>query len=101
LTNDVNLIDEECVVEALKNAYDYERAVERLDNSGKTTVMKLRKLAGDLLLKVSKKQKCKSFLSFSQLAMLREQMILSLNQRSISFQLSMVQIHHSRKRTQH
>lgn len=64
LDNDANLIDEECILEALEKASCYERGFERLDDEGKAIVTKLRELAGDLLPKVSKKRK-REFYRFS------------------------------------
>lgn len=44
--NDVNLIDEELILDALEKASDYEMGVARLDEKGKGIVTKLRKFAG-------------------------------------------------------
>jgi hypothetical protein len=41
LDNDANLVKEVSVLEALDEASDYERGVERLDDEGKAVVMKL------------------------------------------------------------
>ena len=43
------------VLDALENASDYERGVEKLDDNGKVIFTRLRELAGDLLPKASKK----------------------------------------------
>ena len=46
---EVNTVDEECILNDLKRASDYERRLERLDADGKAIVKKLRELAGDLM----------------------------------------------------
>jgi hypothetical protein len=47
LDNEANTVEEQCVLDALEEASDYERGVERLDENGKNIVKKLRELAED------------------------------------------------------
>ena len=54
LDNTGNLVDEECIIEALDAASDFERGVERLSDNGKAALSRLRQAAGD---NVSKKRK--------------------------------------------
>ena len=54
LDNDGNLVDEECVIEALDAASDFERGVERLSDNGKAALDWLRQAAEG---NVSKKRK--------------------------------------------
>jgi hypothetical protein len=54
LDNAGNLVDEECVIEALDAASDFERGVERLSDNGKAALSRLRQAAGE---DVSKKRK--------------------------------------------
>jgi len=42
LDHEGNTVDEQCVIDNLEAASDYERGVERLDRSGKAIVTKLR-----------------------------------------------------------
>ncbi len=58
LDNEGNTIDEQCILEKLKSASDYETRVTQLDNNGKAIMKKLRELAGDLDLpaKVARKK---------------------------------------------
>jgi hypothetical protein len=58
LDHDTNLVDEQLVLEALENASDYERGLERLDEEQKSVVRRLREVAGDLAKMVGKKRKC-------------------------------------------
>jgi len=51
-----NLVDEECVIEALDAASDFERGVERLTENGKAALHRLRQAAGE---EISKKRKRK------------------------------------------
>jgi hypothetical protein len=46
LDNKANTVEEQCVLDALEEASDYERGVERLDENGKNIVKKLREWAG-------------------------------------------------------
>jgi hypothetical protein len=46
LDNEGNTIDEECILEALGSALDYNRAVAELDSNGQEIVRKLREWAG-------------------------------------------------------
>lgn len=48
LDNEANLVDEQQVLDALENASDYERGLERLDDVQKGVVKRLREVAGDL-----------------------------------------------------
>lgn len=50
-------MDEQQVLEALENASDYERGVERLDGEQKGVLRKLCEAAGDLSKVVGSKQK--------------------------------------------
>jgi hypothetical protein len=50
--NDGNLALEQHLVDTLDKESNYKRGVEKLDDSGKAIVVKLRELAGDLLPKV-------------------------------------------------
>ena len=47
LDNEGNTIDEQCILEKLESASDYETGVTQLDDNGKAIVKKLRELAGD------------------------------------------------------
>src|ERR1700678_3559558 len=52
LFNDSNTVDEQCVLETLESASDYERGprgLERLDKDGMARGEKLLRLAGDLV----------------------------------------------------
>ena len=62
LDNAGNLIDEECVIEALDAASDFERGVERLSDNGKAALSRLRQAAGE---EVSKKRK-RRWISFTE-----------------------------------
>jgi hypothetical protein len=57
LDGEANLVDELQVVEALENASDYERGLERLDHTQKGVVSRLRQAAGDVMKAVGKKRK--------------------------------------------
>ncbi|KAF8230396.1 hypothetical protein L208DRAFT_1400622 [Tricholoma matsutake] len=57
LDNEANLVDEQRVLDALENASDYERGCERLDETQKGVVRRLREVAGDLSKAVGKKRK--------------------------------------------
>lgn len=57
LDGEANLVDELQVVEALENASDYERGLERLDHTQKGVVSRLRQAAGDVMRVVGKKRK--------------------------------------------
>jgi len=46
LDNEANLVDEQQVLDALENASDYERGLERLDDVQKGAVKRLREVAG-------------------------------------------------------
>ena len=52
LDNDGNVVNEQCVLETLEAASDYERGFEKLDEADKGVVRWLRELAGDLSSKV-------------------------------------------------
>jgi hypothetical protein len=54
LDSNGNLVDEECVIDTLDAASDFERGVERLSDNGKAALDRLRQAAGD---NVSKKRK--------------------------------------------
>ena len=58
LDNEGNIIDEQCVLDDLEAASDYERGVAQLDKKkkGKAIVRKLKELTGDLVKAVGKKQ---------------------------------------------
>ena len=62
LDHEGNTVNEQCVIETLEAASDYECAVEGLDKSGKAIVKKLREWAGDLAKVAGKKRKL-TFLS--------------------------------------
>jgi hypothetical protein len=62
LDNEGNLIDEECVVDLLDHASDFERGLERLNSHEQSLVENLRLLAGDKT--PSKKRKCMNFFNF-------------------------------------
>jgi hypothetical protein len=57
LDNDGNTIEEQCVVEALEVASDYEQEFGRLDEEKKKIVQQLCELAGDLNKPVGNKRK--------------------------------------------
>ena len=57
LDKKANLVDEQQVLDALENALDYERGCERLDETPKGVVRRLREVAGDLSKAVGKKRK--------------------------------------------
>ena len=48
LDNEGNIVDEQCILNILESAPDYEKGVEQLDNKGKAIVQKLRELAHDV-----------------------------------------------------
>ena len=48
LDNEGNMADEQCVLDMLEGASDYEQGVACLDNHGKEIVKKLQKWAGNL-----------------------------------------------------
>jgi hypothetical protein len=50
-----NLVDEECVIDALDTASDFEQGVERLSDNEKAALHRLRQAAGE---EVNKKRKC-------------------------------------------
>jgi hypothetical protein len=52
LDNARNLVDEECVIESLDAASDFEQGVEQLSETGKAALHQLRQAAGE---EVSKK----------------------------------------------
>jgi len=54
LDGDRNLVDEECVIDTLDAASDFERGVEQLSDNGKAALDRIRQAAGD---NVSKKRK--------------------------------------------
>lgn len=56
LDNARNLVDEECVIESLDAASDFEQGVEQLSETGKAALHQLRQAAGE---EVSKKWKCR------------------------------------------
>ena len=60
LDNEGNIINEQCVMDALEFASDYEMAVGQLDEVGKAVVQRLREWAGDLPKVAGNKRKCKS-----------------------------------------
>jgi len=57
LDYDANLVDEQCILDALEDAPDYECGFARLDSNQKDIVKKLREAAGDLSKAVGKKRK--------------------------------------------
>ena len=65
LDNDANMAKEQHLLDTLDKESDYERGVEKLDEKGKSIVIKLRELAGDLLPKASNKRKCEFVIIFS------------------------------------
>ena len=66
LDNEGNTVDEQCVLDTLESASDYERGIERLDENGKTIVKKLREWAGDLAKVTGNKWKRTSFYMFKK-----------------------------------
>ena len=44
----MNTVDEQCVIDELEAASDYERGLARLDDGGRAIVKKLQKWGGDL-----------------------------------------------------
>jgi len=48
LDHEANIVDEQCVIDNLEAASDYERGFSRLDEAGKGVVKKLREWAGEL-----------------------------------------------------
>ena len=60
LDNEANTVDEERVLDTLESASDYERGLERLDDTAKEIVKKLREWAGDLAKVAGNKRKCMS-----------------------------------------
>ncbi|TFK38962.1 hypothetical protein BDQ12DRAFT_722817 [Crucibulum laeve] len=59
LDHEGNTIDEQCILDALESASDYERGWERLDEAGKGIVKRLREWAGDLVKETGNRQKHK------------------------------------------
>ena len=57
LDHEANTIDEERILHNLEAASDYERGLERLDESGKAIVKRLREWAGDLMKIAGNKRK--------------------------------------------
>jgi hypothetical protein len=57
LDHNANLVDEQRILEALENASDYERGLERLDEEQKGVVRRLQEAAGNLSTVVGKKRK--------------------------------------------
>ena len=57
LDHEANLVDEEIIVDLLKNASDYERGLERLNSQQKTLVEKIADLAGGIKDLQNKKRK--------------------------------------------
>jgi hypothetical protein len=55
LDHNANFVDEQLVLEALENASDYERGLERLDEEQKSVVRKLWEVAGNLAKMAGKK----------------------------------------------
>ena len=51
-------VDEQCVINNLKVASNYERGFSRLDDAGKVVVKKLREWAGELVQVKGIKRKC-------------------------------------------
>jgi hypothetical protein len=100
LDNDANLVDEERVLDALEKTSDYERGVERLDDKGKAIVTRLRELAGNLLPKVSKKQKCEflQVVKFS-CSKLNEPKMVNQNRQRTSPRPDLVPLHRPKRKT--
>jgi hypothetical protein len=65
LDHEGNTVDEQCVIDTLEAASDYERGVERLDEPGKAIVTKLRELASGLAKVAGNKRKRTFFGAFS------------------------------------
>ena len=61
LDNEANPVDEQCALDTLESASDYEQGVEQLDENGKAIVKKLREWAGDLPKEAGWKRKCMEF----------------------------------------
>ena len=61
LDNEANLVDEQRILEALENASDYERGLQRLDDTQKGMVRKLWEIAGNVAKVAGKKRKCEPF----------------------------------------
>jgi hypothetical protein len=57
LDNEGNTVDELLVLDTLESASDYNKAVQQLDEKGKTIVQKLREWAGDVPKTVGNKRK--------------------------------------------
>ena len=57
LDTEANLVDEERVIETLRDAADYAMAMEGLDNNQKGVVRRLREAAGDIVVVPGKKHK--------------------------------------------
>ena len=57
LDNEGNTVDEQCILDILESASDFEKGVEQLDNKGKVIVQKLRELAGDIAKVTGNKRK--------------------------------------------
>ena len=57
LDHKANTVDEQCIIDKLEAASDYERGLARLDDTGKAIVKKLRDWAGDLAQVAGNKRK--------------------------------------------
>ena len=80
LDREANFIDEDCVLEALEMASDYEQGLERLDEEQMGLVTKLRHAAGDIIKVAVSKCKCACFLfQFLCLAMIDVVKVLSIS----------------------
>jgi hypothetical protein len=51
------MVDEQCILEILESASDYDRGLEQLDEKGKAIVKTLREWAGDLVKATRNKRK--------------------------------------------
>jgi hypothetical protein len=62
LDNEANTVDEQCVLDALESASDYEKRLQELDDDDRVIVKKLREWAGDVVANVTgNKRKRTSF----------------------------------------
>jgi hypothetical protein len=61
LDHEANTIDEQCIIETLESASDYDQGLDQLDEKEKAIVQKLKEWAGDLAKATGKKRKHTAF----------------------------------------
>jgi hypothetical protein len=71
-------VEEDCVIETLESASDYERGLGRMGEQEKGVVQKLRELASDITKVAGKKRKCAPGLTLTTIL---QQLTLSRSQK--------------------